>query len=156
MFGLVTWAARWGISAECLQDLEQTIGLIPTDPAPLAGRSEAAVQNAERLRISAAGGRAWRNNSGAYRDESGRLVRYGLANDSAAQNEVIKSSDLIGIEPLLVLPEHVGQTVGVFSAVECKAEGWQYKGTPREKAQYAFGQLVLKLGGRFRFSSRVE
>lgn len=157
MVNLTTWAARWGVPLEALQDLKQQIGLLtPADPAPLAGTSEAAVQNHARLAASAAAGRRWRNNSGAYRDESGRLVRYGLANDSAAMNRVIKSSDLIGWDSVLIGLEHVGQTLAVFAAEECKPVGWQYTGTERERAQLAFIQLVLAAGGHARFVSVME
>lgn len=157
MLNLTTWAARWGVPLEALQDMKTQIGLLtPTDPAPMAGASETAVQTRARLAASERGGRLWRNNSGAYRDESGRLVRYGLANDSAQMNAVVKSSDLIGLDPVLITPDHVGQTLGVFVAEECKPVGWQYSGTDRERAQLAFGQLILSLGGRFRFVSTLE
>ena len=40
MLNLTTWAARWGVPLEALQDLKQQIGLLtPTDPAPMAGAS---------------------------------------------------------------------------------------------------------------------
>lgn len=156
MVNLTTWAARWGVPLEALQDLKSQLGMLPTDPLPLAGTSEAAVQANARLAASARGARLWRNNSGALQDGSGRLIRYGLANDSAAQNRVIKSSDLIGLEPVSITPEHVGQTLGVFVAEECKPVGWRYTGTDRERAQLAFGQLVISLGGRFRFVSELQ
>lgn len=156
MLNLTTWAARWGVPLEALQDLRAQLGLVNDLPAPISGTSEAAVQNRVRLAAAERGGRRWRNNSGAYRDESGRLVRYGLANDSAAMNKVLKSSDLIGFDPLLITPEHVGQTVAVFAAEECKPVGWQYTGTDRERAQLAFIQLVLANGGHARFVSRME
>lgn len=143
----------WGVPLEAVRDLQQRIGIYPTDPAPIVGASEAAVQAQARLRASAAGGRLWRNNNGAYRDASGAMVRYGLANESKAMNEVLKSSDLIGIKPVLIGPEHVGHVLGQFEAIETKAAGWVYAGTPRERAQYAFGQLVIKLGGSFRFEA---
>lgn len=156
MLNLTTWAARWGVPLEALQDLRAQLGLVNDLPAPISGTSEAAVQNRVRLAAAERGARYWRNNSGAYKDDSGRLVRYGLANDSAALNAVLKSSDLIGVEPLQITPEHVGQTVGLFSAIECKPVGWQYTGTDRERAQLAFGQLIISLGGRFRFASGGE
>lgn len=156
MVNLTSWAARWGVPLEALLDLKTQIGLVAEDPAPLAGASEAAVQNHARLVASAAGGRRWRNNSGAFRDAGGQLVRFGLANDSAAVNAKIKSSDLIGIDPVLIGPEHLGQTLGVFVAEECKPVGWHYTGTDRERAQLAFGQLVISLGGRFRFVATLE
>lgn len=153
MFDLIGWATLWGVPLEAVRDLQQRIGVYPTDPAPLAGTSEAAVQNNARLVACEAGGRLWRNNNGAYRDASGAMVRYGLANESKAMNEILKSSDLIGIKPVLIGPEHVGHVIGQFEAVECKPAGWVYTGTAHERAQYAFGQLVIKLGGGFRFES---
>ena len=41
----------------------------------------------------------WRNNSGAFKDETGRMVYYGLGVISKKQNSRIKSSDLTGIWP---------------------------------------------------------
>ena len=38
-----------------------------------------------------------RNNSGAFKDETGRVVFFGLGNTSKQRNDLIKSSDLIGI-----------------------------------------------------------
>lgn len=156
MLNLTTWAARWGVPLEALQDLRAQLGLINDLPAPVGGVSEAAVQNRVRLAAAERGARYWRNNSGAYKDDSGRLVRYGLMNDSAALNAVLKSPDLVGIEPELITPAYVGMTLGVFSGVECKPVGWQYTGTARERAQLAAGQLIISLGGRFRFASGME
>ena len=115
--------------------------------------SEGAVQTNERLAASQAGGVLWRNNSGAYLDDYGRLIRYGLANDSKRVNEITKSSDLIGITRVVVTPDMVGTTVAIFTAVECKAEGWRYAATKREKAQLNFINLVKTLGGIGRFSN---
>lgn len=85
----------------------------------------------------------WRNNTGALQDEHGRLVRYGLGNDSTASNKLIKSSDLVGIWK------------GQFVSVECKASGWndpfapdsRRKPTDRERAQRAWLDLVAREGG---------
>jgi hypothetical protein len=79
--------------------------------------------------------------------EEGKLVRYGLANDSKAVNEMIKSSDLIGIRPVLITPAHVGYTVGQFVAREVKAGAWMYRGTSHEQAQKRFLELVAGMGG---------
>ena len=76
--------------------------------------TEQQIQQAIRLAIGAPGTGAtiWRNNTGALRDERGRLVRYGLCQGSA---------DLIGFRRVTVTPEMVGQTVAEFVAIEVKA-----------------------------------
>jgi len=97
------------------------------------------------------GWRLFRNNVGVLKDERGVPVRYGIANDSPAMNKRIKSSDLIGIRPVVIAPDMVGSTIGQFVAREVKKAGWKYKGTEHEKAQLAFGTLVIALGGDFKF-----
>lgn len=96
---------------------------------------------------SAKAARLWRNNRGAFKDETGRWVRYGLANESKAVNETIKSGDLIGVTPIIIMPADVGRLVGVFTNYEVKRPGWHYTGTPREAAQRAFIDLVESMGG---------
>lgn len=116
--------------------------------------SEMALQ--QRLRVMAAqhGTPLLRNNSGACRDDTGRMIRYGLGNDSERINKVFKSSDLIGIWPLVVTPEMVGRTLGVFFAVEVKAPGWKMTpGDERAKAQQNFGDWVRNNGGIFTFAT---
>ena len=109
---------------------------------------EATGQNAVRLRAAALGCALWRNNSGSLLDKDGRMVRFGLGNDSAALNAVWKSSDLIGIVPVTIRPEHVGLTFGVFAAIEMKAPGWHLTpGDARGQAQSRFIEQVRSLGG---------
>lgn len=155
MIEIMTWAVRWGVPLEAVRELQHSIGIYPEPGAVprLDGRSEAAVSAAVTLAAAERGGRLWRNNNGAYQDQSGRWVRYGLCNDSAKLNEVCKSSDRIGIYPRVITPEDVGHTIGQFDAVEVKEVGWTYTGTPREVAQLNFGAMVLRLGGRFRFEN---
>lgn len=97
-----------------------------------------------------------RNNSGAMKDATGRLVRYGLGNISKEHNKNFKSSDLIGIEPVLITPEMVGHLLGVFCAVEIKREGWVYKHIPREVGQLNFIEWVAFKGGRAGFCNSLE
>lgn len=151
MITLSAWAIRWGIPMPALVELQQHMGLLDPDPDPQGGRSEAAVSNDVRLEASRQGMRLWRNNVGVLEDENGRPIRYGLANDSPQLNKVMKSADLIGIRPVRVMAEHVGQTIGQFVSIECKAEGWRYAGTPREEAQQRWATFVLSLGGDARF-----
>lgn len=73
--------------------------------------SEQGLLNRIRLSLSRQGILNFRNNTGALRDDRGRLVRYGLCPGSA---------DIIGIKPIIVTQEMVGQRVGVFVAVEVK------------------------------------
>jgi hypothetical protein len=114
--------------------------------------SEAGIQSRVRLRAAELGLRLWRNNLGAGKLENGSYVRWGLANDSAAINAVLKSSDLIGITPHVVTLADVGRTIGVFTAVECKADGWRYNGNDAHtRAQQAFILLVRASGGRAGF-----
>ena len=56
--------------------------------------------------------RLFRNNTGALKDQSGRLVRYGLHPGSA---------DLIGWRSIVVTPGMVGRRLAVFVSIECKA-----------------------------------
>ena len=151
---LTQWAARHGVSQAALAELRVMMG-VDTDPAKCTAKasSEAAVQTAVRLEASRLGIRLWRNNVGACKDESGRIIRYGLCNDSAQLNKRIKSSDLIGVRPVVITPDMVGHTIGQFVAREVKRPGWKYTGTDREKAQLAFIELLLSLGADAAFAS---
>lgn len=109
---------------------------------------EAAVQSHTRLELARAGALVWRNNVGACEDITGRVIRYGLCNDSAQMNRSLKSSDLVGIMPVTITPEMVGKTVGIFTAIECKSSDWHM--TPsdhRAQAQQRFIDLVRSVGG---------
>jgi hypothetical protein len=109
--------------------------------------SESGILSDIRLEASERGARLWRNNVGATQTPSGQFIRFGLANDSAALNRVIKSADLIGIRPLLITPAHIGTIIGQFISREVKHSGWKYTGTERERAQLAWAELILSLGG---------
>ena len=93
--------------------------------------AETNLSNSIMVALSAAGCLLWRQNTGAMRDTSGRLVRYGLCTGSA---------DLIGISH-----------DGVFLAVEVK--------TPTGRvspAQTAFIAAVRRHGGRAGVARSVE
>lgn len=120
--------------------------------------TEAKVQADIRIAAGHHSCRLWRNNSGACYDQSGRLIRYGLGNDSAQMNKRIKSPDLVGWTTVTVTPEMVGQQVAIFTGVECKAPGWNSgkKFTEREQAQLEFIGLVCNDGGYAGFAASVD
>lgn len=88
-----------------------------------------------------------RNNSGAFKDADGRLVRFGLGNSSSRVNETLKSSDLIGFSKIN----------GCFVAIEVKKENWKrdFK-DDREQAQSNFMTFVRACGGKAGFAQSVE
>lgn len=145
------WAKRHNISAAALEELKACMGIAARGvmgapenggPAGSEGRQQALIRlEAAQKRI-----RLFRNNSGAYVDESGRQVRYGLANESKQVNEVLKSPDLIGWRPRLITPDMVGSTIGQACMREVKYEGWTYRGDKHEAAQLAFIELAIADG----------
>ena len=97
------------------------------------GRSnEHIVQNQIRLALSTGPVRLFRNNTGALKDQNGRLVRFGLCTGS---------SDLIGWTTIEITEEHLGQKIAVFTAIEVKD-----RGTPTD-AQMRFLERVQSSGG---------
>ena len=95
--------------------------------------SEQHIQQEIRLALGRGPARLWRNNTGTLRDRQGRPVQFGLCKGS---------SDLIGLRTITIGPEHVGQTMAVFAAVEVKsAKG---RATPE---QQAFIDTVQGMGG---------
>ena len=120
-------------------------------------KSEAHLLNELILHYDQKGlGRLFRNNRGACYDQTGRLIRYGLANESKAVDKVLKSSDLIGITKMVITPEDVGRVVAVFTSLECKKPGWKFTGTPREVAQDRWINLIRGYGGIARFITDIE
>lgn len=146
MTPLYEWAKRNNIPARAVTELVGIMGIDFSAPtsAPVE-MSETAVQQRIRLDASRHGVRLWRNNNGATADESGRLIRFGLGNDSAGINKAMKSSDLIGITP-----------DGRFISIEVKRPGWVWSGSPRERAQLAWGKLIMSMGGIFKFATKQE
>lgn len=134
------WAARWNVPRAAIDELAK-LYTPPFDSIP--GGSEAYTQQHVRITAPKLGASLWRNNSGATLDESGRLVRYGLANDSKKINEVFKSSDLIGITPIM----WQGRRFGVFTAIEVKRPDWTKPENDRDRAQANFLTTVEALGG---------
>lgn len=154
---LQQWAARWSVPAECLADLLQCMGAGVTPPEPPAPAppiaSEAWAQSVIRLEAPRYGIWLGRNNVGALLDKRGVPVRYGLANESAQQNAVLKSGDLIGIRPVVITYQMVGYTIGQFVSRECKRPGWSYRGNAHETAQMNWAMLVNKYGGDAKFAT---
>lgn len=149
---MIDWARRHSISTAALAELATMLaadGIVREHDAT----SEARVQSNVRLLAAEHNAKLWRNNVGVLTDDTGRPVRYGLANDSPALNKALKSSDLIGWRRIEVTPAHVGSTIAQFTARECKAAGWRFTGTPREKAQEAWLRLVTIEGGDARFTT---
>ena len=115
---------------------------------------ESTVQNQVLLTGSQFGMLLQRNNNGACIDETGRLIRYGLMNESKKVNQEIKSSDLIGITPVQITGHMVGRTVGIYTALECKETGWKMRPSDdRAKAQLKYIELVRSYGGIAGFCS---
>ncbi len=116
---------------------------------------ETPVQQRVRITAAHAGLQLFRNNSGACYDQTGRLIRYGLGNDSEQVNRRIKSSDLIGWTPMLITADMVGRTVPVFTGIEVKASDWNpgKKLDAHETAQKTFIDLVLAAGGKAGFAN---
>lgn len=146
------WAIKHHVSVEAVAELLAMMG-VHDKPTTVEGVSETAAQAEIRLDASRRGNRLWRNNIGATQDETGRFIRFGLANESKGMNKVIKSSDLIGIERYTVKQSDVGVTLGLFQSIEVKQPGWKYTGTEHERAQLAWIQLIISLGGRAQFAT---
>jgi hypothetical protein len=142
MTPLDQWARDWGISPVAMADLRMRQGALPVSRLEATATSEAAVQQQVRLEAAERGILLFRNNVGALQDESGRWVRYGLANDSTQLNARFKSGDLIGLRP-----------DGRFVSREIKAGNWRYTGTEREVAQLAWIELIQSHGGDAAFAT---
>lgn len=152
---LQAWAVRWAIPAPALEDLLHVMGVVPLPPAPPqdpSRTSESYVQSLVRLEAPRFGVWLTRNNVGACQDKTGRLIRYGLANESAKQNETLKSADLIGWRSFVIQPHHVGARFAQFVSRECKKVSWSYgEDRKKEDAQLAWAALVTRAGGDARF-----
>lgn len=110
-------------------------------------KSESEVQQLIQMEAMKVGSVLMRNNSGAFKAEDGRVVYFGLGNISKKHSENIKSSDLIGITTIVVTPDMVGKSIGVFTAIECKSEIWNSPKDKRAIAQQNFIDWVRARGG---------
>lgn len=93
--------------------------------------------------------RLFRNNVGLFKTIDGRTVKTGLHNGS---------SDLIGWTQVKITPDMVGKTVAIFTAIECKKEGFVFPKTPNEtlKGQINFIEQIKKSGGYAGFARSEE
>lgn len=85
------------------------------------------------LRLGRGATRLFRNNTGQFRTEDGRVVRTGLC---------VGSSDVIGWQSIEITPDMVGRRVAVFVALEAKSD----TGRPTRE-QLAFIAAVRAAGG---------
>jgi hypothetical protein len=155
------WAVKWNIPYAAVADLEREMGVLPLEAFPplaveFATKDEAYQQDLVRLHVARLGWRLWRNNVGALKDDRGVPVRYGLANDSAQLNKVLKSSDLIGWRKVTVTADMVGTAIAQFVAIEMKEPAWTFGGDKHELAQQAWLNLVVADGGYAKFSTGPE
>jgi len=153
------WAQQEGIPPDAVARLEALLGVAGraamTDP-DTSGEpgSESRQQSLIRIEAAKKDILLFRNNVGAFKTDAGGWVRYGLANESDKMNARIKSSDLIGIERKTVTPQMVGSIVGIFTARECKKEGWVLRpGDAHAGAQKTFIDLINSYGGNAAFAS---
>ena len=146
---LDNWAQRHGISPEAMQDLKANV-LGQREETAISvreGMGEASVAQRSELAFVEIGGISWRNNVGVAEDKRGIPVRDGLANISTKMNKQTKSGDSIGILPVVIRPDHVGKTFGLFVSREDKKAAWVWKGDAHELAQANWAELVTKHGG---------
>ena len=117
-------------------------------------KPESEVQQLIQIEAAKHGCLLMRNNSGAFKDESGRIIFFGLGNVSKQSGEQMKSSDLIGITTFAY---GIKWNVGIFVAIECKREGWIFNPKDkREQAQLNFINLMKSRGAIAGFCASVE
>lgn len=114
--------------------------------------SESKVTSHVRLAAAQLNTPLWRNNCGGFYDNTGRFIRYGLGSEAE-----LASSDFIGIRPVLITPDMIGQVLGVFTAVEMKAENFKFnKNDKHLLKQKHFIDIVQQYGGFAGFASSVD
>ena len=120
-------------------------------------KSEAAVSAEITMELSRRGSRVFRNNSGAVTTDDGRHVRFGLGNISAKINKSVKSSDLIGITPVIITQDMVGKQLGVMLSIEVKNSTWKRDtNDPHQNAQQKWIDIIKSLGGIGGFVSDID
>lgn len=96
-------------------------------------KSESLIMKTIQISSPEYGAMLFRNNTGAYKTDAGHYVQFGVGGKGG--------SDLIGITPVTITKEMVGETVGVLTAIEVKSA----RGKPTE-AQIKFITAVKKQG----------
>lgn len=109
------------------------------------------VLNKFRMDKAQQGVELWHNLSGALYNPAGRLVRFGLCNDSPTINQKIKSADLIGGEEITITHEMIGTKILQLVAYEVKHPEWKYRGDRHEAAQKVFIDKINRKGGKAAF-----
>lgn len=137
MYSIDEWAERYPEAAAALFNAYSLAGRSQAD-----GPSESNIQSRVRLEAPTKGYWLGRNNSGVLMNENGVPVRFGLGNESAAVNKVIKSGDLIGMKTVIIQPSDVGQKFARFVSAEIKKPGGRI-----DKAQVSWAALVNHRGG---------
>ena len=96
--------------------------------------AETNIMNRIMLSMSKKGFMVWRNNVGVFKSMDGsQTIRIGQ----------VGSSDIMAIKPTVITQDMVGQTLGIFVAVEVKtATGKQSE--PQKKWQAAVEKLGVK------------
>jgi hypothetical protein len=151
---IMQWAIKNRIPPGALEELRSIFHMEPMQvPQGHEGGSEMLVQSLIRIEAARKGIKLWRNNVGALLDSRGIPIRYGLANDSPALNNQIKSGDLIGWRTIDITPQLVGTKIAQFVSRECKRPGWRFTGKDREEAQLRWAMLVTADGGDATFAS---
>lgn len=131
------WLERFPEAAAALRDMSLHLTSGPTDSG-----SEKRVENDVVLAAARNGAILWRNNKGAA-EVKGAFLRWGLANRTKQESDTFASADLIGILPVVVTPDMVGQTIGQFYSVEVKKPGGRIA-----QAQHNWAALVTARGGK--------
>lgn len=150
------WSTKWNVPMVAIHELLRGFGLRDTEHFEDSGNAatnESTAQSEIRLDARHHGVILWRNNVGALKNEAGRPVRYGLANDTPALNKKIKSGDLIGAKPIKIEQRHVGTVIGQFVSREAKPSDWTYTGTEHEEAQKRWMEIIINLGGDAAFAT---
>lgn len=155
---LAAWATRHHIHAEALGDLLTVLAGNDYAPPIDAGTTVSESRQQSLIRLEAPKHGFWltRNNVGALIDDRGVPVRYGLANESKAQNQNIKSGDLIGFRSKVIVETDVGSVIAQFASFECKHLGWSYHGNKHEQAQARWRDFINTHGGIAAFATGPE
>lgn len=142
------WARKWNISVKALSELSSImegniLKNINCEPIALEDRNETERSKFVQLKACMHNARLWRNNVGVAITKNA-IIRFGLCNSSKQENQQMKSADLIGIQKMLIKPEHVGSYIGRFISREIK--------TPRNinkvnAAQFRWMNFINLMGG---------